>query len=60
MVATHELIPVGTGTKSTLRIEMSGIAAVLLWPLIRASVQKSLEQENAGLKAECEALQASS
>jgi hypothetical protein len=55
-VATHELAPVGTGTRSILRIEMFGIAAALLWPLIRASAQKSLEQENAGLKAECEAL----
>ena len=54
MVATHELVPTGIGTESILRIEMSGLAAILMWPLIRASVRKSLEQENAGLKAECE------
>ncbi len=55
MVGTHELTPSGTGTKSVLRVEMFGIAAALLWPLIRSSAHKSLEQENTGLKAESEA-----
>ena len=56
MVATHELIPSGTGTKSILRLEVSGIVAVLLWPLLRASARKALDQENTGLKAACEAV----
>ena len=56
MVATHELVPDASGTKSILRIEMSGIAAVLLWPLIRSSARKALEQENTGLKQACEAI----
>ncbi len=56
MVATHALEPVGAGTKSILRIEMTGLAAIVLGPLIRASARRSLEQENAGLKAESEAL----
>lgn len=55
LVATHALAPSGVGTNSTLHIEMSGVAAVLLWPLIRSSASKSLERENAALKAACEA-----
>lgn len=54
LVATHEMAPSGDGTLSVLRVDISGIAAVLLWPLIRISVRKALEKENAGLKAECE------
>ena len=56
MVATHELDTTGTGTSNVLRIEMFGIIAALLWPFIRGSVRKSLEKENAGLKAKCEAM----
>lgn len=59
MVATHELIPADAGTTSILRVELSGLVAFLLGPLIRASIRASLEKENAGLKAECEALVAS-
>ena len=56
MVATHEVKSSGTDTSNVLRIEMFGIIAALLWPFIRGSVRKSLEKENAGLKAKCEAL----
>jgi hypothetical protein len=59
MIATHELSTVGTGTSSILRIEMSGIVAVFLWPLLRSSVRKSLQREHACLKVKCEALAAS-
>lgn len=58
-VASHELITSGVGTSSVLRIEMFGFVASLLWPFIRGSAQRSLEKENAGLKAKCEALAAS-
>lgn len=43
------------GTLNTLRVEMSGVVAALLWPFVRRSVRKALEQENAGIKAACEA-----
>ena len=56
MSATHELIAHGSGTQNTLRLTMQGILATLLWPLIRPSVKRSLETENTGLKAHCEAL----
>lgn len=57
-VAIHELTADGSGTQCLLRIEMSGVAAFLLWPLIRRTARRFLEQENAGLKKECEALEA--
>ena len=57
-VASHELTSSGAGTSSVLRIEMFGGVAALLWPFIRVSARRSLEKENAGLKAKCEALAA--
>jgi uncharacterized membrane protein len=56
MIGTHELSSKDNGTQSALRLEMSGIVARLLWPLIYSSARRSLKQENAGLKARCEAL----
>lgn len=56
MIATHELSIKETGTQSVLRLEMSGIVARLLCPLMSFSARRSLERENAGLKAKCEAL----
>jgi carbon monoxide dehydrogenase subunit G len=55
MVATHEVHPDGDGTRSVLRIEMSGLAATLLAPLLHLLVTRSLKLENRGLKAFCEA-----
>ena len=57
MVATHEVNPSGTTVQSVLRIEMLGSVAILLGPLLRSPVRRSLEAENAGLKAFCEAHQ---
>ncbi len=54
MIATHEIRAAASGTQSVLRVEMSGLVAVLLWPLIRFSARRLLEQENAGLKDRCE------
>ena len=55
VIASHELTPSGAGTRSVLRIEMLGVVAVLMWPLIRPPLRKSLEKENVGLKTTCEA-----
>ena len=54
MIATHEMSSAKTGTQSVIRIEMSGLAALLLWPLMRFSARRLLEQENTGLKSQCE------
>ena len=59
-IATHEIVATETGTQSALHIEMSGIVAFLLGPLIRLSVRRSLEQENTGLKHRCESMRSSS
>ena len=54
MVATHELKTTETGTLNLLRIEVSGIAALLLWLLIRFPLGWALGRENVSLKAKCE------
>lgn len=56
VIATHELASAQNGTRNLLRIELSGFVALLLWPLIRSSVRRSIEQENTGLKKRCESL----
>lgn len=55
MAAAHVLTPEGTGTMNLLQVEVTGILAVLLWPVLRVAVQRALTQENQGLKARCEA-----
>lgn len=58
MIATHELSPEGAGTRSVLRIEILGLIAKLLWPLIRGSVRRSIARENQGLKRRSESSEA--
>ncbi len=53
-VGTHEVIPIESGTRSVLTIEMSGWIATLLVPLMRGSVEKAIQQKNEGLKGRCE------
>jgi uncharacterized membrane protein len=60
MVASHELTPHGTGTRNRLQVEVSGFAAVLLWPLMRFAMRRALSRENRGLKGRCEAQPADS
>lgn len=55
IVATHVLEATNAGTRSTLRVEMSGFVALLLWPFVRRSVRNALAKENAGLKQASEA-----
>jgi uncharacterized protein YndB with AHSA1/START domain len=56
MEATHELMPRGDSTRNVLRLELSGWVTRALGPLMRWSVARALRQENAGLRARCEAL----
>lgn len=59
MVASHVLQQEGDGTANLLRLEVSGILGVLLWPVLKGMVRKALSQENQGLKSHCEELHAS-
>lgn len=56
IVATHALSTKETATQSVLRVGMSGIVARLLWPVMSFFARRSLERENLGLKAKCEAM----
>lgn len=55
MIATHDLTTELEGTRNTLRVELRGLAMILLWPLIYFSARQSLARENSALKAKCEA-----
>lgn len=59
MAASHRVQRDGSGTSNTLRIEASGVLAVVLWPVLRAAIRRALMQENRGLKARCETVSAS-
>jgi uncharacterized membrane protein len=50
MVASHAITPDAGATTSTLRIEMRGLPAVLLWPFLRTQVRRALAVENRGLR----------
>ena len=56
MRAMHEVAPEGSGTTNLLRVEVTGILAVLFWPVLRLAVPHALSRENGGLKAQCEDL----
>lgn len=56
VVASHHLSPTAGGTRNVLRVEASGWAARVAWPLVRAQVAGAIAQENAGLKVRCESL----
>lgn len=55
MIGTHGIAAEGGGTRSLLRLEARGPIAVLLWAVLRLTVQRALVLENRGLKARCEA-----
>lgn len=54
MAASHRIWKDESGTFNTLRIEASGVVAVLFWPLFRIAIRRALQAENRGLKARCE------
>ena len=54
MKATHEVAAVGGGTSNRLRVETSGVLAIVLWPMLRFAVQRALTAENGGLTEEAE------
>lgn len=56
MSASHEVMAERVGTANRLRVEMSGVLAVLLGPVLRRAVGRALSAENEGLKGRCEEL----
>lgn len=56
MSATHEIRATSSGAENLLRIELVGLVARLLWPLIRFPLRRALERENAGLKQRSQAV----
>lgn len=55
MAGTHDLSAQGNATRSVLRIEITGLLARLMWPILRSSIRRTLERENAALKTTSEA-----
>lgn len=56
MAGVHRVTPSGTGSTNHLAIDAEGPLAVLFGILLRPLIRKALEEENAGFKARCEAL----
>ncbi len=54
MVAGHEITKTPQGCDSTLTIHVSGLATLLLWPVLKITVGRAIALENRSLKAWCE------
>jgi uncharacterized membrane protein len=54
MIGTHEVTAIPNGTQSVLRVQAFGVVACFMWPFIRNTIERSLQQENEGLKRRCE------
>jgi uncharacterized protein YndB with AHSA1/START domain len=54
ITAIHEMAPHGVGTVNRLVVEMNGALVILLWPFLKLAVNKTLADENNGLKFRCE------
>ena len=59
MIACHEVKPADAGADNTLTLEARGLVAFLLSPLISGPSRQTIEKENSGLKAFCEAKRSS-
>lgn len=54
MIATHEIVPEGAGTRNVLHLAAEGAVAWLLRPLLRFAFRRVLARENRGLERRCE------
>lgn len=54
MRAYHEIETEGKGTTHANRLEATGIIAILLVPIFRSTIRRTLSKENLGLKTKCE------
>jgi uncharacterized membrane protein len=55
MTASHEVCRHESGAVNVLRVEVSGVTALALWPILRIAIRHALAKENRGMKARCEA-----
>ena len=56
MVASHEVVPNAGGCVSQLQLDVTGVMAILLGPLVRRGAQKAMATENACLRERFQAL----
>lgn len=54
--ASHNIEEDEAFSISILKVEASGFLSVILWPLLKIAIGRSLKEENKGLKQRCEAL----
>ena len=54
MLATHIIEQTGESSRSRLEVEVRGLLAFLLWPLLRPQIRRAIARENTGLKMFCE------
>jgi uncharacterized membrane protein len=54
LAGSHRIRRAESGTFNTLRIEATGVVAMLFWPLLRVAIRRALETESRGLKSRCE------
>lgn len=55
MVGTHVIEPIAIGSRVTLGIDISGLSAAILMPLIQGQIRKAVAIEAQGLKGRAEA-----
>ena len=56
IIATHLVEPTPSGARNLLRLELAGLGARLLWPILRRRLLKVLEAENEGFQREAQLL----
>ena len=54
MAGSHELSETPGGCTSRLSLEVSGLAAWLLWPLVRRNATRAVATENGRLRERCQ------
>jgi uncharacterized membrane protein len=54
MAGSHELVASPAGCTSRLSLEVSGLVAWLLSPLVRRNAKRAMETENNGLRERCQ------
>lgn len=54
MRAGHVVVKTPQGSESIMTVHVSGLIAILLWPLLKAAVGRTIALENRSLKGWCE------
>lgn len=58
MVGTHDVSRQGGGARSVLSVDAAGFLSILLWPVLRLAMLRSLADENRGLRSRSEQIAA--